>query len=159
MKKILFNKWYEKYGRSFASMTFPYNETDEKEIRKRAKTIYSTVYNDVADSFRENLLIVQDEVYNKIIDIKECIEENKDFIKFIKSKKNAYISALTNMYNSYKKGEMNKEVFESNKKIMCNEVDTLKETININTVKGIMLKDALKKYEFLLNNSKDDCGL
>ena len=165
MKKKLFNKWYNKYGKSFASMTFPLGEDDEKEIRKRAKQIYNTVYDDVTKEFRDSLLIAQDGIYDKIIELKADIAKSKDFLQFLNEKREDFISSLTVLYDNYYRNQIPLEVFQYSKKVMADELDNIRIAFLEHETNLSMMKDALKKYDFLLGDyfkigcdKWDDCG-
>lgn len=45
MKKEMFNVWYKEYGRELAKNALPIDDVDEKEIRRKAKEIFSYTYN------------------------------------------------------------------------------------------------------------------
>ena len=44
MKKEMFNVWYNKYGKELAKNALPIDDVDEKEIRRKAKKIFSLEY-------------------------------------------------------------------------------------------------------------------
>ena len=44
MKKEMFNVWYNKYGKELAKNALPIDDVDEKEIRRKAKEIFSYTY-------------------------------------------------------------------------------------------------------------------
>ena len=44
MKKKIFNVWYNEYGKELAKNALPIDDVDEKEIRRKAKEIFSYTY-------------------------------------------------------------------------------------------------------------------
>ena len=44
MKKEIFNIWYNGYGKELAKNALPIDDVDEKEIRRKAKEIFSYTY-------------------------------------------------------------------------------------------------------------------
>lgn len=121
MKKEIFENWYELYGRNLVIETCPYDykemEDDawNRELRRKAKKIFSSVYNIFSNEIADKLDYLQDGVYERLIEINKdynsaMIEKNKleKSIKEITDKN-------TKLYDFYFAKKIDKEYFDEMK--------------------------------------------
>ena len=121
MKKELFEVWYDDVGRNFAIETCPYDykemEDDawNRELRRKAKKIFSSVYNMFSNIIADKLDYLQDDIYERLIKIKNdynsaMIQKNKleKSIKEITDKN-------TKLYDFYFAKKIDKEYFDEMK--------------------------------------------
>lgn len=132
MKKELFEKWYVERGRNLAIETCPYDykeiEDDvwEKELRRKAKKIFSSIYNIFSDSIYDRLSILQDDVRNKLDEIRN----DYNSAMFQKNKLESEIKEVTEkstkLYDYYFDNKIDKEYFEEMKSYYGNKLSELK---------------------------------
>lgn len=132
MKKELFEKWYVEHGRNLAIETCPYDykeiEDDvwEKELRRKAKKIFSSIYNIFSDSIYDRLSILQDDVRNKLDEIRN----DYNSAMFQKNKLESEIKEVTEkstkLYDYYFDNKIDKEYFEEMKSYYGNKLSELK---------------------------------
>ena len=132
MKKELFEKWYADCGRNLAIETCPYDykemEDDvwEKELRRKAKKIFSSIYDIFSDSINNRLSILQDDVRNKLDEIRN----DYNSAMFQKNKLESEIKEVTEkstkLYDYYFDNKIDKEYFEEMKSYYGNKLSELK---------------------------------
>lgn len=131
MKKEMFNVWYKEYGRGLAKEALPIDDVNEKELRMKAKEIFSHSYDIFFDYMNERLLPIStdivehvselDELYERFIEKKYCAENIRDEI----------IPRLTTLYDLfYKNKSIDKEQFDSLKSYFGEIYSNAKATIN-----------------------------
>ena len=121
MKKELFEKWYAECGRNLAIETCPYDykemEEDvwEKELRRKAKKIFSSVYNMFSDSMVDKLDILQDDIYEHLdeinADYNSAINQKNKLEKSIKD----ITDKNTKLYDFYFAKKIDKDYFDEMK--------------------------------------------
>ena len=132
MKKQLFNKWYKEYGRGLAIETCPYDykemEDDvwEKELRRKAKIIFSSVYNLYSDELVNSLELVQEDVKSGLYEMNE--DYKKGILIRTKAEKDLaqYKSLATELYDMHKTKEIKEEYFERLKTLFGERITMLK---------------------------------
>ena len=75
MKKEMFNVWYNEYGRELAKNALPIDDVDEKEIRRKAKEIFSYTYALFSEFMCDRLSPMYDHVICHLESLNECAEE------------------------------------------------------------------------------------
>ena len=75
MKKEIFNVWYNEYGRELAKNALPIDDVDEKEIRRKAKEIFSYTYSLFSEFMYDRLSPMYDHVICHLESLNECAEE------------------------------------------------------------------------------------
>ena len=121
MKKELFEVWYNEFGRNLAIETchYDYKEMEDdvwnKELRKKAKKIFSSVYNIFSNEIADKLSYLQDSVYKHLIEI------NNDYnsAMILKNKLEKSIKEITDkntkLYDFYFAKKIDKEYFDEMK--------------------------------------------
>lgn len=151
MKKKIFSLWYDKYGRELAKSVLPIDDVDEKEIRRKAKDIFSYTYDIFSEFMCDRINIMQPQITKKM-------NENRKLYKILceqrasaeKIKKDL-IPYMTELYNGYyKENSIKKEHFESLKKHFGNMLDSCKHTIKNCDYNMIKLNKEYKMAESLL---------
>ena len=151
MKKKMFNVWYNEYGKELAKNALPIDDVDEKEIRRKAKEIFSYTYSLFSEFMCDRL----SPMYDHIIDYLE--NSNKRAEEFAMRKKRAeklrddITPYMTNLYDSYyKEKSIKKEQFDSLKNHFGEILSNAKNTINNCDAMLSMLKQEKKLVESLL---------
>lgn len=156
MKKELFKKWYREYGKELAIETCPYdnketeNELWEKELRRKAKKIFSSVYNVYSNELVDSLELIQEDVRTALI------EMNQDYKQGIRIRNKAIEDLTeckelaTELYNLHKTKEIKEEYFEKLKSVLGERIGVLQSYIT-NTEKVLKaIKKDKKNMEHLV---------
>ena len=75
MKKKMFNVWYNEYGRGLAIDALPIDDGDEKEIRRKAKEIFSYTYSLFSEFMCDRLSPMYDHIIDYLENSNEYTEE------------------------------------------------------------------------------------
>lgn len=75
MKKEMFNLWYNEYGRGLAIDALPIDDVDEKEIRRKAKEIFSHTYSLFLEFMCDRLSPIHDHIIDYLENSNEYTEE------------------------------------------------------------------------------------
>ena len=156
MKKELFKKWYKEYGKNLAIETCPYDykemEDDvwEKELRRKAKKIFSSVYDVYSNELVNSLELIQENVRTALF------EMNQDYQQGIKIRNKAIEDLTeckelaTELYNLHKTKEIKEEYFEKLKSVLGERIGVLQSYVN-NTEKVLKgIKKDKKNMEHLV---------
>ena len=136
MKKELFKKWYKEYGRELAIETCPYDykemEDDvwEKELRRKAKKIFSSVYNMYRNELVDSFKLVQKDAMNSLYKIKQDYQQTTKIRNKAEKELEQYRELATELYNLHKTKEIKEEYFESLKTLFGERIATLKSHIS-----------------------------
>lgn len=156
MKKELFKKWYREYGRELAIETCPYDykemEDDvwEKELRRKAKNIFSTIYDMYSSELVNSLELIQEDVLSALFEMNQDYEQgirirNKAIEDLMECKELA-----TELYNLHKTKEIKEEYFEKLKSVLGERIGVLQSYIT-NTEKILKgIKKDKKNMEHLV---------
>ncbi len=151
MKKEMFNLWYNEYGRGLAIDALPIDDVDEKEIRRKAKEIFSYTYDIFSEFMCDRLaplydhIVCQNDVINEMH--KEICMRKKD----AETIRDEITPHMTKLYDSYyKEKSIDKEQFHSLKKYFGEILSDAKEKINACDVTLSILKREKKYVESLL---------
>ena len=156
MKKEHIKKWYKEYGRNLAIETCPYDykemEDDvwEKELRRKAKKIFSTIYDMYSNELVNSLELIQEDILGALF------EMNQDYEQGIKIRNKAiedltkYKELATELYNLHKTKEIKEEYFEKLKSVLGERIGVLQSYIT-NTEKVLKaIKKDKKNMEHLV---------
>lgn len=121
MKKEMFENWYESYGRNLAIETCPYDykemEDDawNKELRRKAKKIFSSIYNMFSNEIADKLDYLQDNIYVRLNEI----SNDYNSAMYQKNKLEKSIKEITDkntkLYDFYFAKKIDKEYFDEMK--------------------------------------------
>ena len=75
MKKEMFNVWYNEYGRELAKNALPIDDVDEKDIRRKAKEIFSYTYSLFSEFMCNRLSPIHDHIIDYLENSNEYAEE------------------------------------------------------------------------------------
>ena len=75
MKKKMFNVWYNEYGKELAKNALPIDDVDEKEIRRKAKEIFSYTYSLFSEFMCNRLSPMYDHIIDYLENSNEYAEE------------------------------------------------------------------------------------
>lgn len=156
MKKELFKKWYREYGRNLAIETCPYDnkETEddvwEKELRRKAKKIFSSVYDMYSNELVNSLEVIQEDVRTALFKM------NQDYEQGIRIRNKAIEDLTgckeltTELYNLHKTKEIKEEYFEKLKSVLGKRIEIVQSYIT-NTEKILKaIKKDKKNMEHLV---------
>lgn len=151
MKKEMFNVWYNNYGRELAKNSFPIDDVGEKEVRRKAKEIFTQAYDIFSECMNERLVPMYDHIIKHIEGLNELRIRFSERKECAESVRNEIVPHLTRLYDSfYKDKSIDKEQFESLKKHFGKVYSDAKETIvNCNAMLS-MLKQEKRYVESLL---------
>ena len=151
MKKKMFNVWYNKYGKELAKNALPIDDVDEKEIRRKAKEIFSYTYSLFSEFMCDRLSPMRDHIIDYLENSNEYAEEFTMRKKCAEELRNDITPYMTNLYDSYKKKKsIKKEQFDSLKNHFGEILSNAKNTINNCDAMLSMLKQEKKLVESLL---------
>lgn len=151
MKKEMFNLWYNEYGKELAKKVLPIDDVEEKEIRRKAKEIFSYTYNMFSDFMCEKLSPMFEDIIAHLTYLNDICDEI-NMKKFSAERVRDEITPhMTELYDSYyKEKSIKKEQFDSLKshfgKILSNAKDTIRECDTMLTI----VKKEKKDVESLL---------
>ena len=132
MKKKLFNQWYESIGKDLAKSSLPIDEVNEKEIKNKAKNIFSSVYNLINNEICDRLSYINLDIFRHQIMLTNLQNEYESSLLKLKIEKESINRTLTSVYNSYYNQNMNKEDFQKIKSELIPRYLNLKSDINVN---------------------------
>ena len=151
MKKKMFNVWYNEYGKELAKNALPIDDVDEKEIRRKAKEIFSYTYSLFSEFMCDRLSPMRDHIIDYLENSNEYAEEFTMRKKCAEELRNEITPYMTNLYDSYyKEKSIKKEQFDSLKNHFGEILSNAKNTINNCDVMLSMLKQEKKLVESLL---------
>ena len=132
MKKRIFEIWYDEYGKELATSSYPIDDDilSEKDIRIRAKSIFSDLYDLIKYENDINLSFIQNKV-------KEFISENKNITlrlsenkKILENEKSEIVAILTNLYDEYfKNHSIDKTYFDKMRRFYGEKLSNYKHSI------------------------------
>lgn len=132
MKKEMFENWYESYGRNLAIETCPYDykemEDDawNRELRRKAKKIFSSIYNLFSDSMIDKLDILQDDVYDRLDEIRNDYTSAMNQKNKLESEIKEITEKSTKLYDFYFENKIDKSYFDEMKSYYGNKLAELK---------------------------------
>lgn len=151
MKKKMFNVWYNEYGKELAKNALPIDDVDEKEIRRKAKEIFSYTYSLFSEFMCDRLSPMRDHIIDYLENSNEYAEEFTMRKKCAEELRNDITPHMTNLYDSYyKEKSIKKEQFDSLKNHFGEILSNAKNTINNCDAMLSMLKQEKKLVESLL---------
>lgn len=151
MKKKMFNLWYNEYGRELAKNALPIDDVEEKEIRRKAKEIFSYTYNLFAEFMCERLIPMDNHIRCHLRSIDDLYEEYYARKLMAEYTRDDIIPYMTDLYDSYyKEKSIKKEHFDSLRKHFGELLSSAKEEIKNCDNMLIMLKREKKDVESLL---------
>lgn len=151
MKKEMFNVWYNEYGRGLVINALPIDDVDEKEIRRKAKEIFSYTYDIFSEFIRDRLSLMRNHIIDYLENSNEYAEEFAMRKKCAEELRNDITPYMTNLYDSYyKEKSIKKEQFDSLKNHFGEILSNTKNTINNCDAMLSMLKQEKKLVESLL---------
>ena len=151
MKKKMFNVWYNEYGKELAKNALPIDDVDEKEIRRKAKEIFSYTYSLFSEFMCDRLSPMRDHIIDYLENSNEYAEEFTMRKKCAEELRNDITPYVTNLYDSYyKEKSIKKEQFDSLKNHFGEILSNVKNTINNCDAMLSMLKQEKKLVESLL---------
>ena len=151
MKKKMFNIWYNKYGKELAKNALPIDDVNEKEIRRKAKEIFSYTYSLFSEFMCDRLSPMRDHIIDYLENSNEYAEEFTMRKKCAEELRNDITPHMTNLYDSYyKEKSIKKEQFDSLKNYFGEILSNAKNTINNCDAMLSMLKQEKKLVESLL---------
>ena len=151
MKKEMFNVWYNEYGKELAKNALPIDDADEKEIRRKAKEIFSYTYDLFSEFMSDRLSPMYDHIICHLESLSEYAEEFAIRKKCAEELRNDITPYMTNLYDSYyKEKSIKKEQFDSLRNHFGEILSNAKDTINNCDSMLSMLKQEKKYVESLL---------
>lgn len=150
MKKELFNEWYEFVGKDFAKNILPIDDVNEKEMRKIAKNIFSSVYNLIIDELCDRLSYLNLDIFEHLSKLRNIEKCDKNLMLGYIEEKESLNKVLTSIYDSFIKGDIKKEDFELIKAELIPKYVDLKNNINVFSNFLKMCKEEKKALESLL---------
>ena len=151
MKKKMFNIWYNEYGKELAKNALPIDDVNEKEIRRKAKEIFSYTYSLFSEFMCDRLSPMRDHIIDYLENLNEYAEEFAMRKKRAEELRNNITPHMTNLYDSYyKEKSIKKEQFDSLKNHFGEILSNAKNTINNCDAMLSMLKQEKKLVESLL---------
>lgn len=156
MKKELFKKWYKEYGRELAIETCPYDYKEmeydvwEKELRRKAKKIFSSVYNMYCNEMVDRLCEVQDEVFLALNRMQEDLNNAVGFRIKIENNLKEFRDFSTELYDVHNEKKIDDEYFKKMKSFYGEGISDYKQ--NLHNVETVIkeIKKAMKKTECLI---------
>ena len=147
----MFNVWYNEFGKELAKNALPIDDVDEKEIRRKAKEIFSYTYGLFSEFMCYRLSPMYDHVICHLESLNECAEEFAMRKKCAEKLRDDITPYMTNLYDSYyKEKSIKKEQFDSLKNHFGEILSNAKNTINNCDAMLSMLKQEKKLVESLL---------
>ena len=153
MKKEMFNVWYNEYGKELAEKVLPINadELSEKEVRRKAKEIFSYTYDLFSEFMSDRLSPMYDHIICHLESLTEYAEEFSMRKKCAEEIRKDITPYMTKLYDSYyKEKSIKKEQFDSLRSHFGEVLSNAKETINNCDAMLSMLKEEKKNVESLL---------
>lgn len=151
MKKEMFNVWYNEYGRELAKNVLPIDDVEEKEIRRKAKEIFSYTYDMFSNFMYDKLVPMYDHIISHLKTLNEYTEEFSMKKKCAEKLCDDITPHMTKLYNSYyKEKSIKKEQFDTLKNHFGEILSNTKEIINNCDAMLSMLKEEKKHVESLL---------
>lgn len=151
MKKEMFNVWYNEYGKELAKKALPIDDVDEKEIRRKAKEIFSYTYGLFSEFMCDRLSPMYEHIICHLESLNEYAEEFAMRKKCAEELRNDITPYMTNLYDSYyKEKSIKKEQFDSLRNHFGEILSNAKDTINNCDSMLSMLKQEKKYVESLL---------
>lgn len=151
MKKEMFNVWYNEYGRELAKKVLPIDDVEEKEIRRKAKEIFSYIYDMFSEFMSDRLSPMYDHIICHLESLTEYAEEFSMRKKCAEEIRKDITPYMTKLYDSYyKEKSIKKEQFDSLRSHFGEVLSNTKETINNCDAMLSMLKEEKKNVESLL---------
>lgn len=153
MKKEMFNVWYNEYGKELAEKVLPINadELSEKEVRRKAKEIFSYTYDLFSEFMSDRLSPMYDHIICHLESLTEYAEEFSMRKKCAEEIRKDITPYMTKLYDSYyKEKSIKKEQFDSLRSHFGEVLSNAKETINNCDSMLSMLKEEKKNVESLL---------
>lgn len=151
MKKEMFNVWYNEYGRELAKKVLPIDDVEEKEIRRKAKEIFSYTYDMFSEFMSDRLSPMYDHIICHLESLTEYAEEFSMRKKCAEEIRKDITPYMTKLYDSYyKEKSIKKEQFDSLRNHFGEVLSNTKETINNCDAMLSMLKEEKKNVESLL---------
>lgn len=153
MKKEMFNVWYNEYGKELAEKVLPINadELSEKEVRRKAKEIFSYTYDLFSEFMSDRLSPMYDHIICHLESLTEYAEEFSMRKKRAEEIRKDITPYMTKLYDSYyKEKSIKKEQFDSLRSHFGEVLSNAKETINNCDSMLSMLKEEKKNVESLL---------
>lgn len=151
MKKEMFNVWYNEYGRELAKKVLPIDDVEEKEVRRKAKEIFSYTYDLFSEFMSDRLSPMYDHIICHLESLTEYAEEFSMRKKCAEEIRKDITPYMTKLYDSYyKEKSIKKEQFDSLRSHFGKVLSNAKETINNCDAMLSMLKEEKKNVESLL---------
>lgn len=152
MKKEMFEKWYVSYGKELAVKALPLDEKEleEKEIRKYAKDIFSSVYNPMKEKISSKLELIQCNILNHIEEVEEILSNALSYKEFVVNEVAEITEITTTLYDRYFEHKVDEEVFKKTKEDYGNRLTKLKGCLKNTDVFIKMTKDEKKELESLI---------
>lgn len=151
MKKKMFNVWYNKYGKELAKNALPIDDVNEKEIRRKAKEIFSYTYSLFSEFMCDRLSPMRDHIIDYLENLNEYSEEFTMRKKCAEELRNDITPYMTELYDSYyEEKSIKKEQFDSLKNHFGEILSNAKNTINNCDAMLSTLKQEKKLVESLL---------
>ena len=158
MKKEMFDYWYDDFGRDLAIETCPYDykemEDDawNKELRRKAKKIFSSVYNMFSNVMSYKLELMQEEIYEKMLCLNSNINSTLSYKQFLINEIEKITNITTKMYDLYFENKIDKNFFNEMKSFYGEQLRNLKRELN--NADGLIkeIKQEKKDLESLIIN-------
>ena len=151
MKKEIFNVWYNAYGKELAKNALPIDDVDEKEIRKKAKEIFSYTYDIFSEFMCDRLSPMYEHIICHLESLNEYAEEFSMRKKCAEEIRKDITPYMTKLYDSYyKEKSIKKEQFDSLRNHFGEVLSNAKNTINNCDNMLSTLKQEKKHVESLL---------
>lgn len=122
MKKEMFEDWYENVGNELHDFI-----DDEKDRRKYAKMVFSSVYEPMIYMFADKLHCVENNLMRELENIEDGISSDEYIYKRATEEKEKVNSLLTATINKYGKNEETEEI-KKNKEFLYEMYKHHKET-------------------------------
>lgn len=154
MKKEMFDYWYDDFGRELTLETYPHDcEVDEKlekELRRKAKKIFSSVYNMFSNLMSYKLEPLQEDVYCNIESLNRNLEHIMDYRKYLVSEIERITNITTEMYDLYFANKIDKDFFNKMKSTYGEWLKNLKRELNNSDGVIKEIKEEKKDLESLI---------
>ena len=124
MKKEIFEEWYENIGNEMHDFI-----DDEKERRKYAKMIFSSIYDPIVYTFADKLHCVGNNLMCELENIEQGIKHDEFIYKCAIKEKDKVNSLLTATINKYSKNEESEEI-KKNKEFLYEMYEHHKDMAN-----------------------------
>lgn len=158
MKKEMFDYWYDDFGRDLAIETCPYDykemEDDawNRELRRKAKKIFSSVYNMFSNVMSYKLESLQEEVYEKMLYLNSNINSTLGYKQFLINEIEKITNITTKMYDLYFENKIDKDFFNEMKSFYGEQLRNLKTELNNADALIKEIKQEKKDLESLIIN-------